>query len=551
MILGGKKMSEEKKVPFVNSEANRNNPYTFDEYLDKLHSIDYYADDEWLQKVVKYFSGDDFHEIDEDLRRMSKIASTKWRKQADSAARLEERPYLIQYDGHNRRIDRIVRPAELLEMEREVFSEGIYSDKSNPWSRIAKMFIIQQNGEAGLSCPLVCTEGLINSVEVLGASHPEVERIKEHCKNGINGEHAIGSQFITEIQGGSDVPENILEAEPTEEEGVFRLYGTKYFCSAMHADYAIVTGKATGTTKTGLFLMPMWLPGNKEKEIRNDYTIDKIKWKIGTAELPTCEVTFNGTLAYQVGPLDRGTANLIAHVLTLSRLVVGLGGAANMVRPVREAKLYSQFRTAFDQKIGDFALVDNLLERNEYVYKRTLAGAFKIYGHYYSSRGKKYADISEKNRRKQWVARELVLLQKIQNAADSTFVIRECMSVFGGYAAIEDSSVLARLYRDAAVHELWEGPKNVLLAQMYRDFQRQVTQKKYEYSLEEFVADLLVGGEKDKIDGFAKELKILVDYGDLDNNDQKTKEMADRYEKWCEKVIHYYQDIAYNEVKNG
>lgn len=530
----------------ANSMANRNNPYTFDAYLDKLEKIDYYLDDAWLQKVVKYNAGADFPAVDKELRRISDLASNKWRKLSDSAARLEERPYLLQYDGHNRRIDRIVRNGDTLEIERDIFGEGWYRDEVNMWVRLAGMFLSQQNGEAGTSCPLVCTEGLINAIEVLGASCDEVERIKEHCKNGINGEFAIGSQFISEIQSGSDVPENVLEAEP-QADGTFKLYGTKYFCSACHADYCMITAKPTGSTTTALFVLPMWLPGNKEKEIRNGYTIDKLKWKIGTAELPTCELTFNGAVCYQVGDLNKGVSNLIAHILTLSRLVVGIGGAANMARPVREAKLYASFREVFGQPIADFALVSNLLEKNEYIYQRTLAAAFKIYGHYCNTKGKAYAAISPENKRKQWVARELVLLQKIQNSADATFVIRECMSVFGGYGAIEDVTILPRLYRDACVHELWEGPKNVLLAQMYRDFLKQESW----YPIDEFVADLLSGGDKEKIDGFAKELKILVDYKNLDRNDPETKAMAARYEKLAEDMIHYYQDIAYREVANS
>lgn len=534
-------------MAYVNAIANRNNPYNFDAYLEKLEKLDYYLDDPWLQKVLKHFAGEDlFAAIEPDIRRVSELASNKWRKLADASARLEERPYLLQYDGHRRRIDRLVRPGTTLELEEDTFGEGIYRDGVDIWTRFTKMFLFEQNGEAGIACPLVCTEGLINAIEVLGASHPEVKKIMEHCKNGINGKFAIGSQFISEIQSGSDVPENVLEAEP-QEDGTYKLYGTKYFCSACHADYTMITAKPTGSTTTALFVMPMWLPGNKEKEIRNGYTIDKIKWKIGTAELPTCELSFNGAVCYQVGPLDKGVSNLIAHILTLSRLVVAIGSAANMARPIREAKLYANFREVFGQPISEFALVDNLLEKNEYIYKRTLAGAFKIYGHFCNTKGKEFASISPENKRKQWVARELVLLQKLQTSADATFVIRDCMSVFGGYGAIEDVSILPRLYRDACVHELWEGPKNVLLAQMYRDLRKQESW----YPIDEFVADLLAGGEQDKIDAFAKELKILVDYKNLDRNDPETKVMAARYEKLAEDMIHYYQDIAYSEVANG
>ena len=84
--------------------------------------------------------------------------------------------------------------------------------------------------------------------------------------------------FLSEIQGGSDVPANLVEA--VKEGDTWRLYGDKFFCSATHADYAVVTAKPRGSEKVALFIVPAWLEGNKDKEIRNSYTINRIKWKM-------------------------------------------------------------------------------------------------------------------------------------------------------------------------------------------------------------------------------------------------------------------------------
>jgi hypothetical protein len=61
----------------------------------------------------------------------------------------------------------------------------------------------------------------------------------------------------------------------------------------------------------------------------------------------TAELTFNGAVAYPVGPLDKGVDNVVGIVLTYSRLTVGLLAAAFMTRAVREAKKYSEFHNAF------------------------------------------------------------------------------------------------------------------------------------------------------------------------------------------------------------
>lgn len=121
-----------------------------------------------------------------------------------------------------------------------------------------------------------------------------------------------------------------MEAEPDGR--YYRVYGSKFFCSAVHADYAVVTAKVTGSEKVGTFIIPSWLPGDKEKEKRNGYVINRIKWKLGTVELPTAEIDFNGAVAYPIGPTDRGVANAVGIVLTLSRMAVGVSSAAMMTR---------------------------------------------------------------------------------------------------------------------------------------------------------------------------------------------------------------------------
>ena len=81
----------------------------------------------------------------------------------------------------------------------------------------------------------------------------------------------------------------------------WRLYGTVFlFCYPRRV--CPVTAKPTGSEKVALFVVPSWLPGDKEKEKRNGYTIDRIKWKMGTSELTTAELTFDGAVAYPVGP---------------------------------------------------------------------------------------------------------------------------------------------------------------------------------------------------------------------------------------------------------
>ncbi|MBI5589821.1 MAG: acyl-CoA dehydrogenase family protein [Deltaproteobacteria bacterium] len=529
------------------SLPDRNNPYTFNEFLAWRQNFDYYRDDPFIQKVVRHFSGSEWEIVDSQARAISQKASFRWRDLSECIARPENRPYVMHYDGHHNRIDRIVRPMETKILETEVFSEAFFSDKTSPWVKLIKMYLIYQNGEACIACPITCTEGLVKLLEKF-ADTPKTRQILRHCKEGVDGDHAIGAQYLSEIQGGSDIPANVLEA--VNEGGEWRLYGSKFFCSATHADYVVVTAKPSGSEKVALFVLPSWLPGNKEKEIRNNFTIDRIKWKMGTSELTTGELTFNGAVAYPVGPMEKGVANVVGIVLTYSRLTVGLSAAAGMTRAVREAKKYAEFRQAFNKTIGHLPMVAGQLAGLEHAARRTTAGAFKLYRDFLTFEGGlktgPAANEPESAEKKRFDIRELIMLQKMAASWDSTDVIRGAMSIFGGHGVMEDFSSLPRLYRDAAINELWEGPRNVLLTQVHRDFQ-QVTGW---YSPSEFVKNILDGLDETRIKELSEEITDLLAHPHLFQMDEKTIEICRRWDIFCGKFFHAYQDLALREVEN-
>lgn len=524
------------------------NPYTFDDFLQWRNTADFYLEDPFFQSVVRHYTGDEWPRLDAAARELSRKVSFRWKTLADQAAIPEKRPFLVHYDAHNHRIDRIVRPMETLAMEQEVFSQGLFSDATTPFEKLIKLYLIYQNGEACVSCPLTCTEGLVALLEQY-ADTPELKQILLHCKEGIDGDFGIGSQFLSEIQGGSDVPANLVEA--VQEDGTWSLYGDKFFCSATHADYAVVTAKPRGSEQVALFIVPAWLPGNKEKEIRNSYIINRIKWKMGTSELTTAEISYRGAIAYPAGPLDKGLANVVGIVLTYSRLTVGITSAAFMARAVREARAYSKKRSAFTLPIGQFPLVKGQLGRMETLSRQTIAGTFRLYSEFLEledglTRGMN-ADEPLDMKKKRFRVRELVMLQKITASWDCMDVLRGAMSIFGGHGVMEDFSSLPRLFRDAAINELWEGPRNVLLTQIHRDFQRASAW----YAPADVIRDMLDGLDRDSVALLQEEAAELVAHPSLLAPDDKTLEACDRWDRFCHDLTHAFQRMALTEVKKA
>jgi len=526
------------------SLPDRSNPYGFDPFLSWRDRVDYYGDDLFLTKVVRRAAGDDFARIDDAARALSAKASFRWRDLSNAIAAPESRPRLEAWDAHHHRVDRIVRPAAIESMEREVFSEGLFSARTDPVTRLVKLFVIYQNGEASIACPLVCTEGMVAALDRL-ADRPETLAIREHVKEGRDGRYAIGAQFLTEIQGGSDVPANRVEA--VEDGDRWRLHGTKFFCSVAHADYAVVTAKPRGSESVGLFVAPCWAPGEEGRR-RNGIAIDRLKWKMGTCELPTAEMTFHGAIAWPLGPLDRGLANVVGVVLTISRITVGLASAAYMTRAAREATGYARFREAFGQPIAQFPMVQAQLEDLTRAARRATAGAFQVHRLFHAAGGLSGAtDPSPEGRRRLLDARELVMLQKFVASEDCTWALREAMAILGGNGVIEDFSSLPRLFRDSAVNELWEGPRNVLLAQLHRDLQRAAGW----YPVREFVASLLAHGDPGVARDLGAEVAELVAHPSLLARDARTVAVCRRWDAACRALFHAFQDAALAQVEQS
>ncbi|MCG8671946.1 MAG: acyl-CoA dehydrogenase family protein [Pseudomonadales bacterium] len=528
------------------SLPNRNNPYNFDDFLSWRDQFDFLKDDDFLQKVIRHYASDLQADQWQDIEQFSQRLSNEWQHLADESGRHENAPSMVHFDGHNNRIDRIVRPPSTLALEQQVWQEAVFSESVDPWVRFIKIFLLCELGESGINCAHCCTGGLIMILEQF-ADTPELNRILHHLKEGENGDYAIGAQFLSEIQGGSDVAANAVEAVKTDEG--WRVYGTKFYCSAAHADYAVITAKPTDSHHVGVFVVPSWLPGDKEKERRNSYSINKLKTKLGTRELPTAEITYQGAVAYPLGDLKRGLANIVGIVLSHSRFVTGLSAGAQLSRVAREAKRYSEWRTAFGITIKDFGLVAMQIEDLDSAAKLCTAGAFKLQCDII-----KLEDISrgvDKDLRGLSVAearfhmRILIMLQKLVACSDSAALNDIGMSIFGGHGLMEDFSALPRMFRDAStLNGAWEGPRNLLLTRIYMDIQDAASW----YDPKKLVADLLPNTAEESVAAMATELGELIAHGSLTSNDPQTIQICRRWDQWCSDVLHAYQEEALSEV---
>jgi putative acyl-CoA dehydrogenase len=440
--------------------------YSFQPFIDRVDR-NWYEDDELLQRLLARYAGPAAQDARAALVDWGTLCAGTLRELADESARLENRPCLRHFDAYNHRVDELVLPAstrralEVVEGQHRL--GAVHGD---PHVFTTMWYLYLQNGEAGVGCSLACTDGMVRALEQLG-DRPIHADVVRQVRQSRPDRYTHGAQFVTEIQGGSDAGANLLEARP--DGARWTLHGQKWFCSNVNADYFLVTARPTGAEPgargVALFLVPAYTDDGRR--LRNGYTIDRLKDKVGTCELATAEVTFAGAAAYPVGPLERGLANTVSLVLVTSRFACIGVAAAFLRRAERIAVAYADFREAFGRRLTEFPLIRDTLAEVRSGRERTLASLFALL------RMWRAADRSGSETSTEALDfRYLLSLAKPVLTRDATALAHEAIMVLGANGVEERFSPLPRLWRDAIVMETWEGPHNLLFTQALHDMTR-------------------------------------------------------------------------------
>jgi alkylation response protein AidB-like acyl-CoA dehydrogenase len=314
-----------------------------------------------------------------------------------------------------------------------------------------------QPSTATYFCPVAMTDG---AARVLLEFGPDSLRrgVAPHLISRDPDQAWSAGQWMTERQGGSDVGSNAVLARA--EQGGWRLYGQKFFCSNVSGEVVLALarpeGAVDGTRGLALFLVPRLLPDGT----RNPYRIDRLKDKLGTRAMATAEVTLEGAHAELVGEQDRGFTQM-TPMLNLTRLHNAISSAATMRRAVMLACGYAAQREAFGRRLARHPLHREVLldmavqaEAGLYLTMRVAGLLGKL------ENGK----ASEAERA---LFRVGVTLAKLYTARQAVAVASEAIECFGGQGYVEDTGI-PRLLRDAQVLPIWEGTTSVLALDVLR-----------------------------------------------------------------------------------
>ncbi|HEV3470850.1 MAG TPA: acyl-CoA dehydrogenase family protein, partial [Pyrinomonadaceae bacterium] len=416
-----------------------------------------YTDDRALRSYLRRaLPPETLREVEPSLEELGELAGG-YLYRLQSADRLSE-PRLVRWDAWGRRVDAVEvtplwRVAERLAAERGLVAVP-YERRHGPHSRLHQAALAHLFTPATdiYSCPLAMTDGAARTLLASG-NRRLIERVVPRLVSRDPAEFWTSGQWMTEQAGGSDVGLSETVAR-RDGEGLWRLYGRKWFTSAAAAQVALTLARPEGNPAGGRGLA-LFLVETRDAEGRlRGIRVERLKDKLGTRKVPTAELSLEGTPAEPVGETSDGVRQ-IAPMLNITRLWNGLSAAALMRRGLALARDYARKRFAFGSRLSEKPLHADTLAAVQAEAEAALHLAFRVA----ELVGREEAgEAAEAEAR---LLRLLTPLMKLTTARQAVAAASEVLEAFGGAGYVEDTG-LPVLLRDAQVLPIWEGTTNVL-----------------------------------------------------------------------------------------
>jgi alkylation response protein AidB-like acyl-CoA dehydrogenase len=416
-----------------------------------------YESDRVLRSYLKrVLPAEILKEIEPSLVEMGRLAGGEL-YQLQLADRLNE-PRLTQWDAWGNRIDKIEltplwQVAERIAVEHGVVATA-YERKHGSLSRVhqcALAYLFTPSTDIS-SCPLAMTDGAARTLLASG-NQKLIERAVPHLTSREPSEFWTAGQWMTELTGGSDVGLSETIARQSDA-GEFRLYGRKWFTSAVTSQVALTLARPEGNPPGGRGLALFYIETRDEQGRLRNIEVNRLKDKLGTRKVPTAELTLTGTPAQLVMGTADGVRN-ITPLLNITRLWNGISAVALMRRGLALASDYARKRVAFGSTLADKALhMDTLMGLQA---EAEAAFHFAFYVAELTGR----SEAGEMEEHDAWLLRLLTPVMKLTTAKQAVTVASEVLESFGGAGYVEDTG-LPVLLRDSQVLPIWEGTTNVL-----------------------------------------------------------------------------------------
>ncbi|MCI0708767.1 MAG: hypothetical protein L0154_01260 [Chloroflexi bacterium] len=175
----------------------------------------FFTSDLNLQRTLQRYL-DNYQDVEPRLAAFGETCAAIIDELAKEEDQLHNHPQLKRWSGLGERIEEIEFHPNHNTSGELIWRAGLMALQAEPGNTVYQMglyYLLGHNGEAGHLCSLACTAGMIRALQQVGD-----ERVKSRFlpplldKDYSRMNHA--AQFLTEVQGGSDVGANAVQAIP-------------------------------------------------------------------------------------------------------------------------------------------------------------------------------------------------------------------------------------------------------------------------------------------------------------------------------------------------
>jgi acyl-CoA dehydrogenase len=391
--------------------------------------------------------------LDADLDALGDYALMAFERSSRSARR---KPVLTQWDAWGRRVDRIELTAAWQEgpqltTRHAILASGHENHEHARLEEFTRAYVYHVASEF-YTCPLAMTDGAATALKASG-NKALIDRSLPHFLSRDAYSFWLSGQWMTENAGGSDVGQTETIARQ-DDDGQWRLYGRKWFSSAVVGEAALTLARPAGADQGAAALALFYVETMDGPDRKPQLIIDRLKDKLGTHELPTAEIHLDGLPAWPLGELAHGVRQ-VAPMLNITRTWNAIGAVASMARAISLARDYAFRRRAFGRPLIEQPLHAQTLADMQAEFEAAFALAFEV-AYLLGRVEQNLATLQETAS-----LRLLTPLAKLWTGKMAVSLCSEALECFGGAGYIEDTG-LPQLLRDAQVYAIWEGTTNVL-----------------------------------------------------------------------------------------
>lgn len=271
------------------------------------------------------------------------------------------------------------------------------------------------------------------------------------------------SMSLTEPNAGSDLGK--LRTTAKKEGDHYILNGTKQFISYGNSELSFVLAR-TDLNSTGLNGLSV-LAVDRKIDGKDNFKVAKIEDKVCLHSSPTCELLFENSVGYLLGPEGQGF-KVMSDLMNGARLFMGALALGISVGAVEEAKKYAAARVTMGKPIIQHPMVADMLYEAELEIRAMRALVIEAAASYDWMIS--YEKLGDTKNFKKWKKRyrRLTPLVKYFCTEHAIKIAKNCLQIYGGYGVCREYPA-ERLWRETIIYPIYEGTSQIQSLMVLKD----------------------------------------------------------------------------------